>query len=82
MTDDQPISKWRAAGQQHPGSPDQTRNDTGGQMKAAAGQLRQLRAAGQLPRDPRRDDLVHQLGTRPTATTSQTQWPRTWPRCP
>jgi hypothetical protein len=29
MTDDQPISKWRAAGQQRPCSPDQMAADTG-----------------------------------------------------
>lgn len=28
MTDDNPISKWRAAGQQHPGPADQTRSDS------------------------------------------------------
>src|SRR6266571_7127246 len=27
MTDDNPASKWRAAGQQHPAAPDPTRND-------------------------------------------------------
>jgi hypothetical protein len=28
MSDDNPISKWRAAGQQHPAVPDKARTDT------------------------------------------------------
>src|SRR5260370_19192912 len=30
MTDDNPVSKWRAAGQQHLAAPDRTRSDKGG----------------------------------------------------
>jgi hypothetical protein len=28
MSDDNPISKWRAAGQQHPAAPDKARTDS------------------------------------------------------
>ncbi len=31
-TDDQPISKWRTAGQQRPGPPDQTASDIRSQV--------------------------------------------------
>src|SRR5712691_10700211 len=78
MTDDNPASKWRAAGQQHPAAPDPTRNDTRCQVSADLVISRGCgRAGGQVSRELANPQVV--MTDSATSGTEVVLAARNWP---